>query len=390
MFAACALLWWTHPARAGSCAAVAVVGAVLAAYLMQTRAAGPLWSAEHLVPIYSVTFSPDGRVVASGAQDATITVRDARTGKEIGCLVPPEGAYPGADAAKGGVYDPLNGKRPPWPYSVSFCKDGKELASGNNDRTIRLWDVARKKQVRKFELEPSGPLDRGNPVSAVSISPDAKLVASASFDGVVRLWSTATGKPARALRDGQRPMYAAAFSPDGKVLAAAGYDGVIRFWEPSTGKLRDTLKGHTGFVRSLSFSQDGRLLASGAGQLHGGVHVAEIFLWDVARGERLVSLAGHEEPVHSVALSPDGTLLVSGGGDAYGHKAELLLWDVARRRVVERWRGHSNVVVAVAFSPDGRYVASASQDRTVKVWTVPAGHSGGGREKGPPDGKDGK
>ena len=144
------------------------------------------------------------------------------------------------------------------------------------------------------------------PVYSVAFSPDGKTLASGSADDTIRLWDVATGRPiGNPLTVHSGAVESVAFSPDGKVLASGNYDGAVRLWDVATGQaIGKPLTGNPGPVDSVAFSPDGKTLASSDGD--------DIRLWDVATGQAIGKpLTGHASPVGSVAFSPDGKTLAS-------------------------------------------------------------------------------
>src|SRR5208282_2958308 len=184
------------------------------------------------------------------------------------------------------------------------------LVSGSDDTTVRLWDLASGKELRRLE----GDTYR---VGSVAVSPDGRSLASGSWDKTIRLWDLASGKELRRLEGHTDTVYSVAFAPDGRSLASGSGDNTIRLWDLASGKELRRLEGHTGRVRSVAFAPDGRSLASGSED-------KTIRLWDLASGKELRRLEGHTGAVHSVAFAPDGRSLASGSDDT-----TIRLWDLA-------------------------------------------------------------
>jgi parallel beta-helix repeat protein len=241
----------------------------------------------HTSYVLSVAFSPDGKVLASGCYDNTIKLWDVATGTLLRTLA-------------GHIS---------WVLSVAFSPDGKILASGSYQE-IKLWDVATGTLLRTLQ-------GHTGDVESVAFSPDGKILASGSWDKTIKLWDVAKGTEIRTLTGHTSSVYSVAFSPDGKILASGSLDNTIKLWDVATGTLLRTFKGHTYYVYSVAFSPDGKILASGSWD-------NTIKLWDVATGRELRTLAGHTDRVRSVAFSPDGKVLASGAGGG-----EILIWDVA-------------------------------------------------------------
>ncbi|KAK6810480.1 hypothetical protein RU639_013746 [Aspergillus parasiticus] len=286
----------------------------------------------HLDSVNSVAFSPDGRTLASGSLDRTIKLWDTTTGIERQTLEGHSG----------------------WVYSVAFSPDGRTLASGSADRTIKLWDTITGTERQTLE-------GHSDWVYSVAFSPDGRTLASGSTDRTIKLWDTTTGTERQILEGRSGPVNSVAFSPDGRTLASGSADRTIKLWDTITGIERQTLEGHSGPVNSVAFSPDGRTLASGSLE-------NTIKLWDTTTGIERQTLEGHSGPVYSVAFSPDGRTLASGSLDN-----TIKLWDTTTGTERQTLEGHSDWVYSVAFSPDGHTLASGSADRTIKLWDTTTG-----------------
>jgi WD40 repeat protein len=289
--------------------------------------------AGHVDAVWSISVSPDGKKLASGSQDNTVRVWDAATGAEIFELQGHRGCA----------------------RSVAFSPDGSRIVSGSIDATIRVWDLTTGHEVI--------PVLRGheNGINSVSYSPDGTMIVSGSDDTTLRLWNAITGAEMLKLRDFGRSIGSVIFSFDGSKLIWGADDHSIPIWDWRTAYEVSRLWGHEGWVRAITCSPDGARLVSGSTD-------KTVRVWDMATGAVIAELRGHESWVNSVAFSPDGKSVVSGSDDR-----TIRIWDVASGvGGLLPLQGHDGQVESVAFSFDGTKVISGSLDCTIRIWDVSA------------------
>jgi hypothetical protein len=212
---------------------------------------------------FRVAFAPDGRALLTAVDGAvcrwdwangTIALCEAATGRELHRLrgYPPRVAYV--------LHLPRVESYIECDFHPFFSPDGKTLAAGGEEDTVRLWDVATGKEL------PHRPAGRQFVLGAMAFSPDGRLLAVLAGDGVPSLLEVGTGRVRRLSGKEDRDFFAApAFSPDGKLLATPRADGAVRVWEVLTGQELCLLRGHRGHVRRILFSPEGRSLATVGG-----------------------------------------------------------------------------------------------------------------------------
>ncbi len=281
-----------------------------------------------------VAFSPDGKLLASGGDDMTVRLWNTTTGKNIHVLK--------------GHTDEVD--------CVVFSRDGRHVLSGSADQSIRIWDAATGKNTRTL----TGHTDR---VSGLAFSPNGQSAVSCSWDGTIELWDVSSGQTTRTLKGHSDRVLCVAFSHDGQQVVSGGRNGTIRLWDPATGENTLTFAGHNDFLTSIDFSPDDQRILTGSQD-------RTLKLWDTGTGENVLTLAGHDNYVSSVAFSPDGQQILSASDDE-----TIKSWDSAVGESVRTHRGHTQPISDIALSPDDRRFVSASPDQTIRMWDVESGEN---------------
>ncbi len=299
----------------------------------------------HENTVLSVSVSKDGRIIASGSMDKTVRIWDAESGRELMILR--------------GHND--------WVECVAFSPNGKSIASASGqwllepgDNTVRIWDLATRCQVAVLK-------GHSRKIKSVDFAPDGTIIATASEDGTIRLWDAVTGEEFAILQGHEEGVVCVCFSPDGTKIISGSSDFSVRIWDVKSRRQLAVFKGHQRLdnalhsgITSVSFSPDGTKIASGSDDKDNTIRI-----WDAASRRPLTVITGHQNGVKSVCFSPDGSKLVSGSSDN-----TVRVWDVVSGNPVSILKGHEGGVESVRYSPDGSRIVSGSWDKTIRIWNA--------------------
>lgn len=378
--------------------------------------------------VRAVAYSPDGKTIASGSNDCTIKIWDAETGECLATLeehteqvraltFTPNGSalISGSNDRIIKVWD-LNSYQCIHSFSghtghirsLSCDRSGKLVASGSEDLTVRIWDLELKTCWKVFAgqqspvwsvafspKEPilaSGTLDRKlrlwdveagkcikvwqgqkNSFWSISYSADSKMLAAGCADGSVKIWDLTAKRCIKSLTGHGHWVWCVAFSPlrgnrlQSKLIASSSFDRTVRIWNFQTGQCLQCLQGHTTYVYAVSFSHDARYVASGSAD---GI----LKVWDATSGQCLRTWESSNGAIWCVAFSLDDRLVLAGYDNG-----TIGLWEIETNEPYQTWQEHSTRVrcLSVAGTESGSswLVASASDDRTAKVWDACGGNS---------------
>jgi WD40 repeat protein len=369
----------------------------------------------HRSALGGVSWSSDGRHLATASADGTARVWDAKTGEELMTLAGhhdwvndtawnPDARHLATASRDGtakiwdtGANEPLTlSGHSDRVSSVDWSPDGTRLASSSNDKTARIWDTVTGKPLLTLE-------GHSDWVNDISWNPDGKRIATASGDKTVKIWDSQAGKALQTFPSNDSGWMRVAWSPNGGRLAAGAGDGSIVIWD-AEGKnpprhLVDSK--HAFVVLALAWNPDGNkiLTASGGRTViwnaetgamlytltdddsnqsisdaqwsKDGTHLAtasslgSVVIWDASTYKALGTVPGLLGRATSVAWSPRGKKLAIGSNDW-----TAMIWDLQVKTQLLTFPGHASAVTRLAWSPDAKRLATATQDGTILIHTV--------------------
>ncbi|XP_057498668.1 notchless protein homolog isoform X2 [Actinidia eriantha] len=325
----------------------------------------------HTEAVLSVSFSPDGRQLASGSGDTTVRLWDLNTQTPM--------------------FTCTGHKN--WVLCIAWSPDGKHLVSGSKAGELQCWDpqtgkpsggplIGHKKWITGLSWEP------------LHLKAPCRRFVSSSKDGDARIWDITTRKCVICLSGHTLAVTCVKWGGDG-VIYTGSQDCTIKVWETSQGKLIRELKGHGHWVNSLALSTEyvlrtgafdhtgkqysspeemkkvaleryNKMKGSAPERLVSGSDDFTMFLWEPAVSKHpKTRMTGHQQLVNHVYFSPDGQWVASASFDK-----SVKLWNGITGKFVAAFRGHVGPVYQISWSADSRLLLSGSKDSTLKVWDI--------------------
>lgn len=241
-------------------------------------------------------------------------------------------------------------------WTLSWSPNGRFIASGSDDTTVQVWNVASKECLCTYNGLSN--------VQTLAWSPEGSLIVSGYYNETAQVWRAFTGECIQVYRGHSHEIESVSWSPNGLFIASASsFDHAVHIWQPTTGNLVFSCESHQVEYMDTAWSPNGRMLACAGDE--------EIQIWDIVTRSPVYltqpNLSNDFNRIYTVSWSPDDQYIVSGSTDG-----KVRIWDVERTQVKHIYSGHKNIVLEVAWSPDGNYIASSSDDG-VKIWSVATG-----------------
>jgi WD40 repeat protein len=249
--------------------------------------------------------------------------------------------------------------------ALDISPDGKMIASGSTDTTVRIWSIPEKRQLEVIKSHPDY-------VYSVAFSPDSKQIATGCQDTFVRIFSVKSGLLLHEMAGHAAEVYYVAYDPSGRYIASAGLDETVRLWSVQEGRLLRVMRRHSNKVNTVAFSPDGRYLISGSTD-------GTAKIWSVPEGRLLRTVKPSGFPIYAIAASPNGANLAIATMDEhdepdifYKKYYPIYIYEYKQGELT-KWKklpGHNKPVWSLAFTPDSSYLVSGGKDDTFKLWDI--------------------
>jgi WD40 repeat protein/serine/threonine protein kinase len=292
----------------------------------------------HVLPVYAIVWSPDGKRIASASNDGTVHVWDAATGQRFFRYRGHQGSV----------------------NAVAWSPDGKYIASASSDRTVQVWDALQTGEGSTSRITYRG--HSGN-MRTLAWSADNTRIASGGDDRTVQVWDAKNGTHLFTYSGHINQIWSVAWSPDDTRIASASVDQTVQVWSAIQSHQNVTsqnalaiYKNHTNEVKAVAWSPDSKRVVSAS-------NGRTVQVWDPTSGNHFLTYTGHTDVLNAVAWTPNDRRIVSGAGDY-----SVRIWDASSEKQLFIFSRHELAVHSVAWSPDKLRIASASDDWSVQVW----------------------
>ena len=292
----------------------------------------------HVLPVYAIAWSPDGKRIASASNDGTVHIWDTATGQRF--------------FRYRGHHGSVN--------AVAWSPDGKYISSASSDSTVQVWDALQTGEGSTSHITYRG--HSGN-LRTLAWSANSTRIASGGDDRTVQVWDANNGTHLFTYSGHINQIWSVAWSPDNTRIASASVDQTVQVWSAMQSHQNVTsqnalliYKKHTNEVKAVAWSPDSKRVVSASND-------RTIQVWDPTTGNHFLTYTGHTDVINSVAWTPSDRRIVSGAGDY-----SVRIWDASSEKQLFIFSRHQLAVHSVAWSPDKLRIASASDDWSVQVW----------------------
>lgn len=277
--------------------------------------------------VRTLSWSPDGRYIASAGDSNAVEISSARSGEQVRIFAGHAGSI----------------------RSVAWSPDGKCIASASEDRRVHIWEVKTGRILLTYT-------EHTHYVDSISWSPDSQRIASVSIDKTARVWDAANGNTFFIYRGHADVIYRVVWSPDGRSIASAGYDSTIQIWNAISGIRLATYRGHSSPIAAFCWSPDSSAIASSS---YTG---SSIHIWDAITSLQLLTYRAHTGEIKDISWCLNGIASCSSTNTIH-------IWNAATGKTITTYSSDEHTTTTLSWSPDSNYLAWGGNNY-VEVWRV--------------------
>ncbi len=281
----------------------------------------------HLSSVHSLSFSLDGKYLASCGADRSVKVWNLNSKKL-------EQNFLGHQSLVEAVF---------------FSPEGERIISASWDNQIKIWQIETGEEITNLTGHTGW-------IRTLAISSDGEVLVSGSADKTIKLWDLTTNELKHTFPTQENPIQSLQISSDGHNLVSGSSDGTVKFWDLQSYQLRQGIKAHSQEVTSLVYTPSDRIMISSSSD-------GTIKFWQLEDGNLIKEITSNSTPVNALAMNNEGNLLISGNQDKV-----VRIYHPSSGSLLHELAGHDSGVLGVAVSIDSKIIASASRDKTVKIW----------------------